>query len=508
MATQPIVKIQNLNHFYGVGELRQQVLFEINLSIASQEFIIITGPSGSGKSTLLGLMGCLRSVQNGSLKILGQELRGATPKQLVQMRRNFGYITQASNLLDFLTAQQNVQMSLELIPELSGRQRCHQAQKMLAAVGLSDRRHYYPHNLSGGERQRVAIACALVSQPQLVLADEPTAALDKVSGRNAIALMHRLAKEQGSAVVMVTHDNRILDLADRIVKVEDGRLELALNQELLMALPGLDEALLSQNAPPVQVANYNPNDIIIQQGDPATQFFVLLSGEAEVYKEYPHQPPKLINRLHRGQYFGEIGLLEGGIRTATVRVSPEAPVQVMTIAREDFHLLMQGSDVMNRDIIQRLYKRVFKRYLTAILPTLDLETLENASVLIKMVRYGPNSNIIQPGDILKQFYMLARGQVEIFSPDRPEQYLKRLLPGEAFGIKELTLGEPYPYIARVTPTAEAELLVLEKAAFSQLISSAYQQPTPSVDPDVDRIAARLQQRLLKNLAKHLQQSQP
>ena len=184
----------------------------------------MTGPSGSGKTTLLTLMGGLRSAQEGSLKILGQEICGASKQQLTQLRRQIGYIFQAHNLLTFLTAKQNVRMSLELHDKLLNQDLDAQASTMLEAVGLGDRANYYPENLSGGQKQRVAIARALISHPKIVLADEPTAALDKKSGRDVVELMQKLAKEQGCTILLVTHDNRILDIADRIVCMEDGRL--------------------------------------------------------------------------------------------------------------------------------------------------------------------------------------------------------------------------------------------------------------------------------------------
>lgn len=204
--------------------MKKQILFDINLEINAGEFVILTGPSGSGKSTLLSLIGCLRSVQSGNLKLLGEELNGSTEEQRIQMRRQLGFITQSSNLLRFLTARQNVQMSLEFQTRLSAKEMFERSVAALEAVGLCDHIHAYPNNLSGGQHQRVAIASALVSRPKLILADEPTAALDSVTGRNVVELMQQLAKEQGSAILMVTHDNRILDLADRIINLEDGRL--------------------------------------------------------------------------------------------------------------------------------------------------------------------------------------------------------------------------------------------------------------------------------------------
>lgn len=221
---QSVVAIRNLNFYYGKGSLRKQILFDINLDIQSGEIVLMTGPSGSGKTTLLTLMGGLRSPQEGSLKILGQELAGASKNQLVKVRRNIGYIFQAHNLLNCLTARQNVQMSLELHPKYSHKEAIAKATAMLEAVGLGQRVNYYPESLSGGQKQRVAIARALVSHPKLVLADEPTAALDSKSGRDVVELMQRLAKEQGCTILMVTHDNRILDIADRIVHMEDGYL--------------------------------------------------------------------------------------------------------------------------------------------------------------------------------------------------------------------------------------------------------------------------------------------
>ncbi|MCA2553321.1 MAG: DevA family ABC transporter ATP-binding protein [Microcystis sp. M04BS1] len=219
-----VIDIQNLNHYFGQGTLKKQVLFQINLKITEGEIVILTGPSGSGKTTLLSLIGGLRSVQEGSLQHFEKELRGASEEQLVQTRRQIGYIFQAHNLLPFLTARQNVQMSIELQEHLGGRQTEERAALILEEVGLGHRIDYYPDSLSGGQKQRVAIARALAGNPPLVLADEPTAALDSKTGRDVVNLMQRLAKEQRRTIVLVTHDNRILDIADRIVQMEDGRL--------------------------------------------------------------------------------------------------------------------------------------------------------------------------------------------------------------------------------------------------------------------------------------------
>jgi len=184
----PAIEIAGLSHWYGEGKMRRQVLEGVDLSIASGEVVLLTGPSGCGKTTLLTLVGALRQVQAGQVKVFGQEL------------------------------------AADLRPGLSYRARRDQAREWLRAVGLGDQLHKLPHDLSGGQKQRVAIARALATHPRLLLADEPTAALDSRTGRDVVVLLHGLAKQQGCGVLMVTHDPRILDLADRVLRMEDGRV--------------------------------------------------------------------------------------------------------------------------------------------------------------------------------------------------------------------------------------------------------------------------------------------
>jgi putative ABC transport system ATP-binding protein len=224
VAQEPLISVRNVNHFFGTGALRKQILFDITTEFDPGEIVILTGPSGSGKTTLLTLAGALRSVHDGSLTVLGQELNGASAETLGRTRRSIGFIFQAHNLLDALSARRNVQMSLMLHGDVTKEDADKRAAEMLSAVGLADRVDYYPHEMSGGQKQRVAIARALIARPRIVLADEPTAALDKKSGREVVEILRRLAKEQGTAILLVTHDNRILDIADRILTLEDGRI--------------------------------------------------------------------------------------------------------------------------------------------------------------------------------------------------------------------------------------------------------------------------------------------
>ncbi|MEE3717141.1 DevA family ABC transporter ATP-binding protein [Tumidithrix elongata RA019] len=226
-ALQPSVQVSNLNYYFGEGDLKKQVLFNINLDLYPGQIVIMTGPSGSGKTTLLTLIGALRTIHEGSLKVLGQETIGMNKKQLVKVRKNIGFIFQAHNLFYSLTARQNVLMSTDLFPKQFSPQTnaSKQAAEILTSLGLGERIDYKPHALSGGQKQRVAIARALVNKPKLILADEPTAALDRQSGRDVVTLMQKLAKEHGITILMVTHDNRIIDVADRIINLVDGNLD-------------------------------------------------------------------------------------------------------------------------------------------------------------------------------------------------------------------------------------------------------------------------------------------
>jgi putative ABC transport system ATP-binding protein len=224
MAGEPIVEVRGLNHWFGTADAKKQAMFDIALTLERGSFTVLMGPSGSGKTTLLTLVGCLRAVQDGSVRLLGHELNGAGAADLAQLRQRLGFIFQAHNLHESLTALQNVVMGVQVRPGVPDALAREAAARALSLVGLSDRMEYLPANLSGGQKQRVAVARALVGNPALVLADEPTAALDKDSAADVVDLLKRMGAARGTTTLLVTHDNRILDRADRILTLEDGRI--------------------------------------------------------------------------------------------------------------------------------------------------------------------------------------------------------------------------------------------------------------------------------------------
>lgn len=219
------ISAEDLRHSYGEGPLKTEILHGLDFQVNAGEVTLLVGPSGSGKSTLLTLVGALRSVQTGSLKVLGTELNGTSEQARTDLRRRIGFIFQSHNLVPSLTVLQNVTLLLQL-KNISPEQRQEKAKELLDAVGLSNRLQNYPEELSGGQRQRVAIARALAPEPELILADEPTASLDSKSGQDVVEILGRLSREKGSSVLLVTHDLRLLKDADTIWEIDDGKVRL------------------------------------------------------------------------------------------------------------------------------------------------------------------------------------------------------------------------------------------------------------------------------------------
>lgn len=220
-----IVQFENVSKEYMLGEQHVQALKEINLDIEESVFLAIAGPSGSGKSTLLNLIGCIDTPSSGKIHINGQDISGKTPDQLSDLRaRTIGFIFQTFNLFPVLSAEENVEYPLLQFKELSTSERQERTVKFLDIVGLSKFAHHRPNQLSGGQRQRVAIARALATHPKIILADEPTANLDHKTGEGILKLMKEINRRDKTTFIFSTHDARVMAMADRLIRIEDGQL--------------------------------------------------------------------------------------------------------------------------------------------------------------------------------------------------------------------------------------------------------------------------------------------
>jgi putative ABC transport system ATP-binding protein len=355
-APSPVVVVDGLNHFYGEGVARNQVLFDNRIEIPPGQLVVMTGPSGAGKTTLLTLVGALRSVQEGRIEVLGRDLSQLPPRGLVEVRRDIGFIFQMHNLFDALTAYENVKMAMQLGHERPETMR-RRGMEILERLGLGHRVDYRPRNLSGGERQRVAIARALVNGPRLVLADEPTAALDRESTKKVIELLKAATAEHDAAVIMVTHDYRIIDSADRLVHMVDGRIvsDVVLHDalricEFLRAIDlfrTLTPAQLTNVAERMKKRRYAEGETIVREGESGEEFFLISDGEVDVVRA-DHE----VARLGRGDFFGEVALISGEPRNATILATE--PLDTFVLGKTDFQSAVETSAPF-RDQLYRVY---------------------------------------------------------------------------------------------------------------------------------------------------------
>ncbi len=362
----PVVRVDRVNHFYGDGESRNQVLFQNCLEIGAGQLTIMTGPSGSGKTTLLTLVGALRSLQEGAIEVLSHNLAGLSKEALVETRRNIGFIFQMHNLFDALSAYENVKMAMQLggCPSAAMRER---GTAVLERLGLGHRIDYHPKALSGGQRQRVAIARALVNRPKLILADEPTAALDKDSSRIVVQFLKELAVEDGSTIIMVTHDNRILEAADRIVNMVDGRIvsDVMLRDAVAICeflktvdvFRDLTPADLTQVAERMTKRRCATGEIIIRQGEVGEEFFLIVAGSVAVTRSELGGSGREVElaTLRRGDFFGERALITGEPRNATVRAAEELEIYVLD--KENFRIAIERSTSFKDQLVRAYFQR-------------------------------------------------------------------------------------------------------------------------------------------------------
>jgi putative ABC transport system ATP-binding protein len=324
----------------------------------------MTGPSGAGKTTLLSLVGALRSVHEGRIEVLGRDLSRLAAGDLVEVRRDIGFIFQMHNLFDALSAFENVKMAAQL-GDAPAAEIWRRGTGILQRLGLGHRIGYKPRFLSGGERQRVAIGRALVNHPRLILADEPTAALDEASGRDVVNLLKRLAVEEGCTSLIVTHDNRILDVADRIVSMVNGRIKsnILVQEEIEICeflkqcdvFSRLTTGTLTNIAEQMEKESHPAGTTIIHQGEEGDKFYLIKSGVVDVIVNQGQPNEEKVATLSKGQFFGETALLTGAPRNATVVAVQD--VEFYTLDKPHFQAAIAASEPFRKELEKILFQR-------------------------------------------------------------------------------------------------------------------------------------------------------
>jgi putative ABC transport system ATP-binding protein len=340
-----VVRVAGLDHAFGSGEAKNQVLFDIGMEIAAGQLVVLSGPSGAGKTTLLSLIGALRSVQRGRVAVLGHDLALLGRRELTAVRRNIGFIFQTHNLFNALSAYENVKMAMQLgsCPPAEMRRR---GVAILERLGIAHRIDHKPRALSTGESQRVAIARALVNHPRLILADEPTAALDRASTLKVLDLFKETATEDGTAILMVTHDPRVIERANRLIQLIDGRIvsDVALHDVagICEFLRGTDlfgtltPSRLTEIAERLALRRAAAGETLIRAGDSGAELFLIVSGTVRIVHD-----GRQVARLGPGEVFGEAALLCGLPRDATVLA--EDDLETYVLAKDDLRAVLDAS---------------------------------------------------------------------------------------------------------------------------------------------------------------------
>lgn len=348
---QHLIELRKVVKIYETAAGKFTVLKGIDVAVDTGEFVAIIGKSGSGKSTIINMITGIDRPTEGDVLVGDTRVNNLSESDMAVWRgKNLGIIFQFFQLLPTLSLVENVMLPMDFADMYTPRERYERAMDLLGQVEMTDNAHKLPSAVSGGQAQRVAIARALANDPPLLIADEPTGSLDSKTAGAVFELFERMVSEHGKTIVMVTHDNDLARRANRAIIVVDGEVT---NQYVTQALPGLGVDQMTKVARRLERQNYEPGATIVEQGDMADRFYIITRGDAEILLTHPDGQEIVVDRLSRGQYFGEIGLLQAGTRTATVRAAPETEVEVATLSREAFAELM-GEDERTREALDKM----------------------------------------------------------------------------------------------------------------------------------------------------------
>jgi len=381
---------------------------------------------------------------------------------------------------------------MELNKLYSKSERKERAMHLLEKVEMTSQAYKLPSAISGGQQQRVAIARALANDPPLLVADEPTGNLDSKTAEKIFSLFENLVAA-GTTILMVTHDSDLARRVNRTILISDGEV---VNEYLVRALSTLTQDQLVEVSRNIKPQIFQPNSAIIQQGEKGDQFYILLNGKADVYLNKPGGSELLVNQLKPGQYFGEMALLGGGVRAATVKASGDGPVSVVALDEKAFNSLVNDSRSLREELSGLIETRNMYNHLHAV-SSLNEKTLGSILKETKPVLYEAGRDIVKQGDVGNSFYLLLDGSVDILVKDehREERLVNQLSGGSYFGEMALMGDKRRTATVRVSHGHSAKVLELSAQEFERLTDSSEQFKT-----DVDH-AARARQRQIESTSR-------
>ncbi|MDQ2690824.1 MAG: cyclic nucleotide-binding domain-containing protein [Chloroflexota bacterium] len=468
--TQPLIEIKNLRKVYQTPAGDFTAVNGINVEVQRGEFVAIIGKSGSGKSTFINMITGIDRPTSGEIVIAGAPVHSFNESQMAAWRgRNLGIVFQFFQLFPTLTILENVILPMELNKLYSKSERKERAMHLLEKVEMTAQAHKLPSAISGGQQQRVAIARALANDPPLLVADEPTGNLDSKTAEKIFSLFENLVAA-GTTILMVTHDSDLARRVNRTILISDGEV---VNEYLVRALSALTQDQLVEVARVIKPQTFQPGDVMIRQGERGDKFYILLDGKAEVYINTPGGSEMQVNQLTPGHYFGEMALIGGGIRTATVRASHDGPASAVALGEKDFNVLVEASRSLREELVSLVERRNTYHQLQT-LSSLDASVLQSILKDTKPVVYPEGHEILRQGEVGDTFYLLLEGQVDILVRDEHggQRLVDQLSAGSHFGEMALMGSRRRNATVRVSRGSTAKLIELGVREFDELEDSS------------------------------------
>ncbi len=492
-------------------------LKNVNLQVKAGEFAAVIGKSGSGKSTLINMVTGIDRPSLGEVYIGGTPIHNLNEDKMAAWRgRSLGVIFQFFQLLPTLTVVENVMLPMELCNTYPRAERREKALHLLSLVGMTDQANKFPSAVSGGQQQRAAIARSLANDPDILIADEPTGSLDSKTA-DSIFMMFEDFVRQGRTILMVTHDRDLASRVSRVILIADGEIT---DQYISNALPLLNKSEQVQLLSRLEPVNFAPGATIIKQGDPANHFYIMVKGRAEAVVTHPTGGEIVVGSLEVGHYFGEIGILEGGTRTATVRAAADSDVVVMQLDREAFVGLTKNSKLTGDQVAALIRQRTIATSLSQIVmnrspfdtssagvaqPSTDQDRqgIENLAASLKdkweVKAYQPGEVILHPYELIPGMYIITKGNVDVVdvAQNAEELPLKTLRVSEFFGTRNSILQKHMGCLVRASKGGPAEVVFVNQTDLDRItgndantektliaLATGIRRRRPGIDPKI------------------------